>query len=98
MVSTTLLQIKYRPEFHNEDGLVTAVCRELGLAAPGKTNEEAGAALSSTVGADCDILERRGVLAKTLAESGVITEEISVDKESNEDVVLVVGTGRSNRR
>ena len=94
MVSATLLQIVYRPEFYDEDGLVTAVCRELGLAAPGKTNEEAGAALSSTVRTYCDILERRGVLAQTLADAGVATASISVDKASDEDVVLVVGTGR----
>ncbi len=94
MVSTTLLQIKYRPQFHDEDGLVTAVCRELGLAAPGKTNAEAAAALSSTVRAYCDILERRGVLAKTLSEAGIATTEINVDKESKDDVILVVGTGR----
>lgn len=96
MVSATLLQIKYRPEFHNEDGLITAVCRELGLAAPGKTNDEAAAALSSTVRAYCDILERRGTLAKTLGEAGIATQSISVDKESDDDVVLVVGTGRTN--
>ena len=94
MVATTLFRISYRPEFVEDDGLVTAVCRELGLAAPGKTNEEAGAALSSTVHAYCDILERRGVLAKTLEDAGMGTTEINVDKDSNEDVVLVVGTGR----
>ena len=33
MVSATLLQIGFRPEFYEDDGLVTAFCRELGLAA-----------------------------------------------------------------
>ena len=36
------------------------------------------AALSSTVRAYCDILERRGTLANTLAKAGLVAREISV--------------------
>ena len=94
MASTTLIQIKYQPEIFEDDGLFTAFCRELGLVAPGKTRDESTAALSSTVRTYCDILERRGVLAKKLAESGVSTAPINVDKASDNETVLVVGTGR----
>jgi hypothetical protein len=89
-------EIRFRPEFYEDDGLTTAFCRELGLAASGASEDEAASALSATVRTYCDVLERRGVLAKTLAESGVSTQEISIDKESEADVVLVVGTGRAS--
>ena len=95
MVSTTLLQIGYRPEFYEDDGLVTAFCRELGLAAGGADRASASAALSATVRMYCDVLERKGVLQSTLASAGVAAREINVDKETPDDVVLVVGTGLS---
>ncbi|MDP9237503.1 MAG: hypothetical protein M3P30_08940 [Chloroflexota bacterium] len=95
MVSASLTQISFRPEFYDDDGLVTAYCRELGLAASGASKDLASAALSATVRTYCDVLERRGVMQSTLSSTGIATHEITVDKETTEEVILVVGTGRA---
>lgn len=94
-MSAILLQIQFRPEFYEDDGLVTAFCHELGLAAGGTDEASASAALSATVRTYCDILERKGVLQQTLRDADVRSREITVDKPTADDVVLVVGSGRS---
>jgi predicted RNase H-like HicB family nuclease len=92
MVSATFLQIKYKPEFFDDDGRITAWCEEFGIAAPGDTREEASAVLAATVRYHCEQLERRGTLAAALAKAGLAPKAINVERDEAEDVVLVLNS------
>jgi hypothetical protein len=78
MVSAVIAKISFEPEVREEDGFYMAICRELTVAAPGNSADEATARLMSTLRTLFANLRRKGMLEQTLERSGIIAHPSSI--------------------
>src|SRR5438093_792517 len=82
-------RIRFQPDISQEEGMYTAICMELGLAACADTEEEARAKLQQAIISYCNALKRGNLLEKALKESNIMWEPLEIDAEPNEMIVDV---------
>jgi len=84
-----LAQISFAPEVREEKGFYMAICRELNVAAPGDSADEAMVRLMGTLRTLFANLKRKGLLERTLAESGVTVRPSSIRRQDGQLVMEI---------
>ena len=83
-------RIAFEPEIREENGFYMAICRELKVAAPGDSADEAVTRLMSTLRTLFASLRRKGLLARALEEAAIPYSSITVPTAQVEmDVEMV---------
>lgn len=84
MGTAAITRIKFKPTVRKDEYAYTAICNELKIAAAGANEDEATARLMAMIRSFCLTLQRKGLLEKALATSGIETEPSSLPRHDGE--------------
>ena len=85
-------RIAFEPEIREENGFYMAICHELKVAAPGDSVDEAMVRLMSTLRTLFANLRRKGLLERTLTESGITVRHSSIRRQGGRLVMEIETT------